>query len=79
MDNTMNVNVTEEQRQLTKEAFMVFSYGGAVEVETSPNVWVSVSQPLDFVRADKDRSVADNLDDFDFSDLTHNFRPKFPK
>ena len=74
MDNTMKINVTEEQRQLTKEAFMVFSYGGEIEVETSPNVWVTVSQPLDFVRADKGDPLS-----IDLENLTHNFRPKFPK
>ena len=79
MDNTMKVAKTEEQIQLTKEAFMVYSYGGQVECEISPNVWTVISQPLDFVRADKDASVMDNLDDLDISNMTHNFRPKFPK
>lgn len=74
MDNTMKVAKTEEQVQLTKEAFMVYSYGGEIEVETSPNVWVTVSQPLDFERADKGDPIS-----LDISKLTHNFRPKFPK
>ncbi len=67
MDNTMKVGNTAEQRQTTKEAFMVHSYGGAIEVETSPNVWVKINQPLDF-----EKVVGLNLD---FSKLTHNYRP----
>ena len=65
MDNTMQVNVTENQKELTKEAFMSFSYGGKVEVETSPNVWVRITTPLELMR---------DTDNFDISKLKHNYR-----
>ena len=79
MDNTMKVGKTAEQRQLTKEAFMVHSYGGKIECEVSPNVWTVIRQPLDFERAMKSDDIMDDLKSLDFSELTHNFRPAFPK
>lgn len=76
MDNTMKVGVTQEQRDLTKKAFMTFSYGGQIEVETSPNMWTRITTPLDFLRADtQDSWVGAGERSLDFSKLTHNYRP----
>tara|TARA_B110000285_G_scaffold146501_1_gene163564 strand:- start:238 stop:447 length:210 start_codon:yes stop_codon:yes gene_type:complete len=68
MNNLMTVNTTAAQKLDTKKAMFHFSYGGKIEIETSPNVWVHVTTPLDLLRAD--------TENFDITKLKHNYRPK---
>ncbi len=70
---------SKEQIQLTKEAFLVYSHGGTIECEIQPDIWVVITQPLEFEMASRTDSVMDDLNNSDFHKTKFNFRPKFPK
>ncbi len=75
----MVVEKSKEQIQLTKEAFMVYSHGGAIECEIQPDVWVEITQPLEFEMSSRTDSVMDDLNNLDFRSTSSTFRPKYPK
>ena len=48
MRDINNISVNQTPAQITKLAIMVNSYGGVVEMESSPGVWITVHNPMSF-------------------------------
>ena len=48
MRDINNISVNHTPAQITKLAIMVNSYGGAVEMESSPGVWITIQNPMSF-------------------------------
>ena len=48
MRDIKNTAVNKTPAQLTKLAVMVSSYGGVVEMESSPGIWITIHNPMSF-------------------------------
>lgn len=60
---------TDEEIALTKKAFMMYGYGGSIEMETFPGTWISIREPLPML---KPGATEENLD----YTAMGNFRPR---
>ena len=48
MRDIKNTAVNKTPAQLTKLAVMVSSYGGVVEMESAPGIWITIHNPMSF-------------------------------